>query len=196
MKSMSKTIRSNEHYLDQYDERIKDKNRIDLNDLQAKDIMTSGYVSIDETGTVQEAVKMFMEENVLSLLVVDKKERPIGTFSEFELANFDCDRPELDVTKEDVWLLNSLHDLDTPEIESMRLVTTTNDLVKDWMLPKIFTVNHDDDVDTICQSLIKNQTRRVFVKNNYRIVGVVSAMDVISAISSVTTKRKERVYVT
>lgn len=196
MKSMSKVIRSNEHYLDEYDDRLKGCKKIDLNEFTAKDIMVTGHVAMSENRTVQEAVQMFVDEHVMSILVIDKKGRPVGTFSERELAKFDCERPEIPVTQEDVWLLSSIHDMDTPDVEDARMVTTKDDPLKYWMSKDVFTVNHDDDVDTICQTLVKHNTRRLFVKHNDKIVGVVSAMDVISAIANVTTKRKAELFAT
>ncbi|MCX7682556.1 MAG: CBS domain-containing protein [Anaerolineae bacterium] len=53
----------------------------DLTAIQARDVMTSGVISISENATVAEAARKLVESNIHRLLVVNDEGKPLGILS-------------------------------------------------------------------------------------------------------------------
>jgi len=185
---MSKTaqiLEINEYY---YEKSLNAKEKPDVSvvtDLRALDIMTFNVVTISQKATIDEAVKLFLDERVTALAVVDHNDNPVGVFSETDLARFERERPHIAMDDSDVAIVNQLNADDSGQGDHFHVESVANPCIADWMTPLVLTVNGDDSLKYICQTLAENRIHRVFVKENDKLVGVISSMDITSTLAMI-----------
>jgi predicted transcriptional regulator len=68
------------------------------------------------------------------------------------------------------------------DFESLHLETEPQITVQDVMTQKIFQVDHEDTIQAVAAHMIKNHIHRVFVTQKEKVVGIISAVDMLKII--------------
>lgn len=119
---------------------------------KVKDIMTSHVVTVDTDDTVDYAISLMVKHRVSGLPVMDKRGRPIGVVSEYDLMELACSGLPDDTT------------------------------VRSYASPGLFGVSEDDSWVTAADLFRAKHVRRLPVLRDDRLVGIVSRHDLMCAI--------------
>jgi CBS domain-containing protein len=119
--------------------------------LKAKDVMSKNVTTISPDGTLMDAIKLLVCQEISGLPVVDKKEKMVGMITEKDILNF---------------------------VFSGNL---NNTQVADVMTKDVVYFSPETNVDQIALAIGQNKFRRVPIVEEKKVVGIVSRRDIIRA---------------
>jgi CBS domain-containing protein/nucleotide-binding universal stress UspA family protein len=148
----------------------------------ARDIMSRDVVTVFDDTPVAEAARLFHERRISGAPVVDRKNRLVGVVSTFDIVS-----NELKVGHEVVSELDYYtRPLAGSERELSRLglhvEDYTDSLVRDIMTPVAISAPLDATVDELADIMGTNRIHRLLITEDERLVGVVSALDLVGLI--------------
>jgi len=124
--------------------------------MKAKDIMTTGVISIDRDASVEDAMKKMFERRVTSLIVEKKKEADnVGI-----------------ITRKDI--INAVI-AESRDPKKMK--------VEDIMSEPLLSVSPEFSIENLSRMMSKTNLRRFPVVEDDKIIGVVSNSDIIRAVT-------------
>lgn len=116
---------------------------------KARDVMKCGLVTITKRVPIYDAMEILATRDITGLPVVDNYMNLVGIISEKDM-------------------LKLLYDS-----------TAEPGNVEDFMTKEVVSFNHDDNLFDICRCLMNNNFRRVPILDQDRLVGIISATDII-----------------
>ncbi|MFT3999197.1 MAG: CBS domain-containing protein [Rhizobium sp.] len=144
--------------------------------MQARDIMTTKIVSIDDCANVRHAIRLMIENEISGLPVLDRLGRVCGMLTEGDLLS----RCEIGS------LQQSCADIGKGEDALLNYIRSKAWRVGDVMTPNIIAVTPDTPLPTIAKLLASHSIKRVLVLDEGRLVGLVSRRDLLRAIADMT----------
>ncbi len=120
--------------------------------LTARDIMTKDVITIQPTGTIQDAIELLLAERISGLPVVDDRGRLVGIVTEFAMLAIAYDEQVL------------------------------TDAVAQHMTTDVLSVEVSDPVRKVADLCVVHRVRRVPVLDHGKLVGLISRCDVLRAI--------------
>lgn len=145
--------------------------------MRAKDVMTTGVVSVMADATVFDAAEILTSEHISALPVVDDKGKVVGIVSEADLIR----RAEIGTTPHKSWLHRWLDDDVTKAAEYVR---SHSRRVRDVMTKTVVTVDEDATLGEIAALMAKHDIKRVPVVQDGVLVGIVSRANLLQALMS------------
>jgi len=130
---------------------------------QAKDIMTTGLVTVKRTTAIHEAIRILVENNVTGLPVVNDDMTVAGIISE----------------KDMLGLLYNIEDKPGN--------------VENFMTEEVVCFDKEDSLIDIAESFIQSSFRRVPILDKGKLVGIISRKDIITYILKLRHKDKAMV---
>lgn len=127
--------------------------------LKARDIMSGDIYSVKPGVTLDEAVRILVDNRISGMPVVDDDERVIGMISEKDLLNF---------------------------IFSGNIQNTT---VKEAMTKNVVTFPPDTDIEKLALVMAEQKIRRIPIVEDGKLVGVVSRRSIIRIVLDMPKKR-------
>jgi len=130
-------------------------------------IMTKEVVTITPENTLYEAARIMGEKHVGSLIVV-KYDTPVGVITERDLLREVVAR-EIDLEKD--WLVGG--------------VTIKEEKVEEIMSYPLTTISHTSSIKEAAQMMIEKKIRRLAVRESGKVVGIITASDLIRSLPEV-----------
>lgn len=146
--------------------------------MKAKDIMKTGVVAIRDEGTVEQAVKLMLDNHISALPVVDSDARLVGLVSEGDLIRRLRDGG---AERRSWWL-----EVFSGEGDARDYIKARSHKVGDVMTRDLVTVLEDTPVSEIARTLETRRIKRVPVLRDGKIVGIVSRADLVRALAQST----------
>lgn len=153
--------------------------------LFAKNVMTQDVLEAKEDWSVRRLVEFFAENSISGAPVISEDGRIIGVVSLTDILRHDS-LPEKysEPYGAHEYYLHTLERRFAPqEIDSLQLGIEPLTTVRDIMTPKIFRVSEDATVQEVACAMIKSRIHRVFVTCEEKVVGIISAVDMLKIIS-------------
>lgn len=162
--------------------------------VHARDLMHSELVKLDADASLTSAVETLNDAGVSGAPVVDASERLVGVFTLRDAARGEVEAGQSygqrDAAAPAVpdWDADDLDDGERIE----RVVSMREDYgpgnagvasVGDWMNPNVLSVAPDADLREVCRLMADERIHRVFVVEGRKLVGVVSALDVVAHVA-------------
>lgn len=119
---------------------------------QAKDAMTTDMVTVSPDSTIEDAMRLLIDERISGAPVVDQHGKLIGIISEYQL-------------------LEVVYD---PELKAQH--------VSDFMTRNVITVDADALLASVANMFVLHRIRRLPVVQNGQLVGVVARRDLLKYI--------------
>ena len=148
----------------------------------AKDLMTKHILPAYSDWSVKDLAEFLVSNGISGAPVVDNEEKLLGVVSVTDVARHaSISEAESDVRSAHEYYTDALdfsfdEDLVNEFQEDAEQLTT----VKDIMTPMVHDVDADTPIKQVCSAMVKNRIHRVFVSDNQKIIGVVSALDVLT----------------
>lgn len=160
----------------------------------ARDLMHTELIRLDADASLTSAVETLNDAGVSGAPVVDASERLVGVFTLRDAARGEVEaggsygQREVSAPAVPDW---DEDDLDEGErIE--RVVSMRDDYgpgntgvacVGDWMNPNVLSVTPDAELREVCRVMADERIHRVFVVEGRKLVGVISALDVVAHVA-------------
>jgi CBS domain-containing protein len=148
--------------------------------LTARDVMNPVVFTVRDNMTVQELANYLIENSITGAPVTDEMGKLVGMVSLADIAEsageagaIVPDRPE-----PDLHLPGWDHKLSADELRQMH-VENANLLVRDIMMPTVYTIPDDTPVPEIAQTMISGRIHRLLVTRENHVVGIVTTLDML-----------------
>jgi CBS domain-containing protein len=147
--------------------------------MRALDIMTTSVITATPHMTIHEAARLFVDNRISGMPVVDANGRVVGIVSQGDLLH----RVENDTVHERRrWWLEFL--LSSPRAQAARYVKEHGHVVGDVMCDKVISITEDMRLDQIADLMERRHLKRVPVLKDGKLVGIVSRSNLIRAVAS------------
>jgi CBS domain-containing protein len=127
---------------------------------KVKEIMKTDLITINENGSVRQAVRSLVDHNITGLPVVNDNNRLAGIISEKDMLK----------------LLYNLED--------------SGGTVRDYMTRDPVSFSPEDSLTDVAECFINNHFRRVPIVSDGKLVGIVSRKDIVAYILNLRSKDK------
>lgn len=145
----------------------------------AKDIMTTNVIKVHPGDTVDEVIRLLVDNRISGVPVVDDDDAVVGVVTEADLL---VRSQKLHVPSY-IQILGGIIYLDDPEDlkDELRKLSATK--VEDLMTTNPVTVDEDTPIDEIATIMSDEGINRVPVLRNGQIAGIVSRADIIRSMA-------------
>ena len=148
--------------------------------IPARQIMTSDLLTAYEGWTIHRLADFFINRQISAAPVIASDHELVGVVSLGDVCRFQ----QLNDSDKGAALRNYYRDTCGQEINEELLRSWVKDADKNCtvhqiMSPEVITVDVDDTLDKVAKLLLDQHIHRVFVTESNKIVGVISAMDVL-----------------
>ena len=130
--------------------------------VKAKDIMKKNVITVKPETSIQEAIRILVDNRITGLPVVNDDMTLAGIVSEKDVLRF---LANLDL----LMLLDDIKKSDAT--------------VADFMTKDVVSFQRDDTISDVCDCLIKKNFRRVPILSDGEVVGIISRRDLVQYIS-------------
>ena len=155
-----------------------------LHSTPAKDLMTRQVMPAFGDWPVKDLAEFLVSNGISGAPVVDDSERLIGVVSVTDIARHtSIADDEADVRASHGYYTDALdYDFNDEFINEFAGDDIEQTTVKDIMTPMVHDVPANATMKQVASAMVKNRIHRVFVSDNHKIVGVLSALDVLRLI--------------
>jgi CBS domain-containing protein len=141
--------------------------------------MTMTVHTVDEDWSLEQLARFFVDKSITGAPVVSRNGKLVGVVSTTDLARAATERAAPPPEEHDYFARSFAAAVSPDELAEVTLVRESGRTVRDLMTPAIFDVSPDTKVAEIAQMMVKGRIHRVFVTEDKKIVGVVSALDLL-----------------
>lgn len=160
---------------------------VDLNKLKAKSVMSKKLVTLNPGMSLREALEVLSEEKISGAPVTDDEGRPVGVISITDIAGYEVGkirnkepRRALYYSIADFETTEEIANLEDEELPEEILDSAT---VAMAMTPMTITVGPDSSLSQVAKVMSKERVHRVLVTEAFKVIGLVSSMDILKAIA-------------
>ncbi len=152
--------------------------------LTAKDIMTREVLEVKADWSLKRLVEFLVENSISGAPVTTEDEKLVGVVSLTDIIRHNT---VLEKSSESYgtheYYIHTLESQFTPqEIDSFHFADEHLMTVRDIMTPMIFRVKEDTTVQKVADTMIRSRIHRVFVTRDEKVVGIISAADMLGVI--------------
>lgn len=147
--------------------------------LLAKDIMTYDVLTIDVSASIRDLLKLLADKRITGVPVIDREEKMVGMVSMRDLIREEVRTLGANLEYQEIYELFSSA-LNTEEAEG---VSFKHLWVEEIMSRRLYTATESTPVNEICTIMHTHRVHRVPILRDGKVVGIVTATDVIGAIS-------------
>ena len=151
--------------------------------LSAKSVMTDSVVSVSPEASLLTTLRLFVEEDIHGAPVVDDEGQPVGVITSSDVLRAQHD--EVDTAAAEADYLRDSVEFSTPDATRIandfqdRLAQRT---VAEAMTRGVISVPPEAAIEDIARCMRENKIHRVWVEEDGRLLGVVSALDLMPVV--------------
>lgn len=155
-----------------------------MNTLTAKDIMTPEILVARADWSLDRLAEFFIDNYISGAPVISEEEALIGVVSLTDIVRHDSfhahETPVDDIP--DYYLRGLEGRYAREEIAALGLQPESAVAVRDIMTPMVFEVGEDTPLRAIADTMVRGHIHRVFVTRDRRVVGIITALDMLQVI--------------
>ena len=155
----------------------------------ARDVMQTGLVTLSEESTLADAVQTFEDYKITGAPVLDSFGRLVGVISAADIANTThMDDGRLRTERGEYYLAHRADEgEDSDSFEGMSSYNFSNDdsdRVREWMSPRVISVDPACALDDVCKRMTDDKVHRVLVTEGDALLGIITSMDIVRAVAN------------
>jgi len=154
--------------------------------LLARDVMTRAVVCVRSTTNLRELEKIFLEKRISGAPVVDAGGRLVGVISQTDLVYYHLTRGDRPFHGSDFYRAAEIER--AFEGAGYQIEDYDIGLVGDVMTPVVHTASPDAPVADLARLMADKRVHRMIVTEDEKVVGLVSAMDLLKVITLAPAK--------
>lgn len=152
--------------------------------VQARDIMRTDVVTVSDQAGLLDAVRRLADAKISGMPVTDEAGHVIGVVSIRDILDFLSENPEQQrlFAPRSYYLASSDDDYSAEEFDDIEVPEDVEATVADVMTAQVFSVDVGAPLQVIAATLVEHQVHRLLVTERSKHVGLVSVMDVLTAL--------------
>ena len=152
--------------------------------ITARDIMTQSVLPASIDWSVKDLAEFLVANGISGAPVLDSSEQLVGVVSVTDIARHtSVTNDEADICDSHHYYTDALDfQFDEELIHEFGESDNSASTVRDIMTPKVHDVDIGTALQQVCADMVSNRIHRVFVSDNHKIVGVISALDILAVI--------------
>ncbi len=149
-----------------------------------REIMTPNVLTARADWSIQTLAELFLSNLISGAPVLDEDEHLVGVVSVTDVLRHTRGNPAGTHERPDThdFYLHGLENYSREDIRALQLDDDAEMLVRDIMTSVVFDVGPDTRAQDIADTMIKGRIHRVFVTDNKKVVGVISAQDMLKLV--------------
>jgi CBS domain-containing protein len=147
-------------------------------------IMQREVIAVDEGWSLEQLADFLVDNSISGAPVISEDDQLVGVVSLTDIVRQNRLQEHgggSDATH-DVYLFELDRHMGKDELRELHVQYETPVLVRDIMTPMIFSVSEDTGVQEVAETMIRGRIHRVFVTRESRLIGIVSALDMLKVI--------------
>mgnify|MGYP003454737624 FL=1 len=151
----------------------------------AKDLMAEKVVCVRPETPMNELIKTLVKNHINGAPVVNKEGKLVGVVSKTDVVEYDekANKKRGGITKKSFY--SDTNGKFKKELDKLlKTKTIGKTLVKDIMTPRVITAQADDTIDRLAKIMHDKKIHRVIILDKEQVVGVVSTLDILHAVST------------
>lgn len=153
--------------------------------LKAKDIMHGNLLTAYEGWTIHRLAEFFIHRQISAAPVIASDHELVGVVSVSDVVRFNTmDESERSAALRNLYRDSCGQEINETDLRNWIKSADRNCTVHQIMIPEVITVDTEASVREVTDTLIKHHIHRVFVTEDNKISGVITAMDALESIHS------------
>ena len=155
-----------------------------MRDLTAKDVMIQEVLEVRAEWSLQRLVEFLVENSISGAPVTTEDGKLVGVVSLTDIIRHDTllEKGSQSYGTHEYYLHTLESQFAPQEIDSLHFGNEPLMTVRDIMTPTIFKVNENATVQQVADTMIRGRIHRVFVTQEEKVVGIISAADMLRVI--------------
>ena len=152
--------------------------------LLAKDIMNPDVLSVGPDWSIGQLADFLCSNSISGAPVISEDNKLLGVVSMTDLVRH-TSIPGINSCldyAEEPYIHSPEKQYSPAEIESSRIDAQSLVTVRDIMTPVAFNVNEYTRIQDVADAMLRGRIHRVFVTNNDSLIGIITTMDLLSAV--------------
>ncbi len=152
----------------------------ELMTLKASDVMTSPVTTVHIWDSIRDVARLFVENNISCLAVVDINDNALGVITKSDLARYDYERANSSVTEKDK-NPDRPHGASEDPVAAGFHLEPEDATIESWINPTLFEVHPSTILPAIVKKMVKNGLHHIFVSegDGKKVKGVISTFDLL-----------------
>jgi CBS domain-containing protein len=148
--------------------------------------MTTPVTTVHMWDSIHDVAKIFVENNISSVAVVDLDDVPLGVITKSDLARYDRERATLVVAEKDQKPLRAKKTSEDVNRKGFH-VEPEEATVENWMTPALFDVRPATILAAVVKKMVKDGLHHVFVTDGEKkkIKGIITTFDLLMVLERV-----------
>jgi predicted transcriptional regulator len=158
-----------------------------MRDLTAKDVMIQEVLEVRAEWSLQRLVEFLVENSISGAPVTTENGKLVGVVSLTDIIRHDTllEKGSQSYGTHEYYLHTLESQFAPQEIDSLHFGNEPLMTVRDIMTPTIFRVNENATVQQVADTMIRGRIHRVFVTQEEKVVGIISAADMLRVIRDI-----------
>ncbi len=152
--------------------------------LMAKDIMNTDVLFVGPDWSIGQLADFFCANSISGAPVISDDKKLLGVVSMTDLVR-QTSMPGVNSApdyQEECYIHPSERQYSPAEIESSRIDAQSLVTVHEIMTPVTFNVNEYTKIQDVADAMLRGRIHRVFVTRNESLIGIITTMDLLSAV--------------
>jgi len=150
--------------------------------LKARDVMTADVMVVTADWSVEHLASELLRRSVSGAPVADETGNLVGVVSLTDITRSQAEGVEASDALNDYYQRALVQQMGELDAASMSLTVEPEKTVGDIMTPMVFGVSEDTPVQEVAATMLNGHIHRVFVTRDGKLVGVVSAFDLLKVV--------------
>jgi CBS domain-containing protein len=156
----------------------------------AEDIMTRRVLCVYANMELRELAKLFLDTRITGAPVTDTNGKLLGVVSQTDLLRYDMNHDTELMVEPSFYATARIEGRHLPR--GFQVQDTNTGTVADVMSPVAHTVTPTASVESVARLMRRKHVHRVIVTKTGKVVGIISALDLLAALFSPKKKKKSR----
>ncbi len=157
-----------------------------VTELSAGDIMSSDLLTAYEGWTIHRLAEFFIKHQISAVPVIASDHELVGIVSVGDVFRFNnMNDGEKGSIMRNHYRDSCGHDINQEDLRAWVKDADKNCTVHHIMTPEVIAVDIDSSLDHVSNILLDKHIHRVFVTENNKVVGVITAMDVLRSLREI-----------
>jgi len=151
----------------------------DISDLSIRDVMSSEVLTVYEGWSIKRLAGFFVKHGISGAPVIAADDELVGVVTQSDVVRFESKEPSEEQLERMVRFYCGPYggSLTKQDLDHMKERANENCTVNSIMTPQVTSVDISMSAADACVEIVNSDVHRLFVTENARLVGVVSAMD-------------------
>ena len=148
--------------------------------LLAEDLMTRNVLCVHAGLDLRDLMKLFLDGGVTGAPVTSENGKLLGVVSQTDLLRYGVSRDSELVMDSDFYATARMEGSHLPK--GFQIVDTGTGTVADVMTPVIYSVKESAPIEDVARLMREKRVHRIIVERGGKVAGLISALDLITAL--------------